>query len=64
MKKIIVEVPENTIPYKCDERFMICEYDGEIKKCIEFFKTWDEVCKYENISECEDRTKNLKVIAV
>lgn len=64
MKKIIVEVPENTIPYKCGERFMICEYDGEIKKCIEFFKTWADVCKYERLEECADYTKRLKVLAV
>ena len=64
MKKIIVTVPENTIPYKCGERFMICEYNGEIKKCIAFFKTWDEFCKSEYITECEDYTKKLKVLAV
>ena len=63
MKKIIVNVPVNTIPYECGERYMICEYDGTIKHCIEFFKTWDEVLEYEHINECENKVNKILVIA-
>lgn len=45
---IIVKVPENTIPYKCGERFMLCDVentDGKItiKDCLDFAKTKEEL---------------------
>jgi hypothetical protein len=63
VKKIIVNVPVNTIPYEQEKRYMICEYNGEIKNCIAFFKTWEEVLNYEHISECENMVNKLTVMA-
>ena len=64
MKKIIVNVPTNTIPYKMGERYMVCEYNGEIKRCVDFFKTWEDVLNYKHIEECENRTNKTFVIAI
>ena len=62
--KIVVRVPINTIPYKCGERYMVCDYDGEIKKCLEFFKTWDDFCGSEISKDCVNLTKTMQVLAV
>jgi len=62
--KIIVAVPENTLPYKCGERFMICDAektdDGiKINHCMDFSKTKDAL-----LGKGEDYTYRLKIKAV
>jgi hypothetical protein len=56
--KIITRVPENTIPYKCGERFMACTCKVveektetskgklELDRCTDFFKTEEEARKF------------------
>lgn len=48
MKKIIAKVPEDTVPYRCGERFMACEVTEEFKfvRASEFFKTKEEASLY------------------
>ena len=65
--KILVFVPENTLPYRCGERFMICEYDMEIRKierCEEFFKDEKEAKRYAKENGIPDYTGTVKVRAV
>lgn len=42
--KVIMDVPENTVPYKCGERKMACILDGRsLKRCVNFFETQEEL---------------------
>lgn len=52
MKKIIAKVPENTVAYKCGERFMACEVTEDFKfvRAAEFFKTKEEAKLYTETS--------------
>lgn len=45
---IIVKVPENTMPYKCGERFVLCDAEITdakitIKNFLDFAKTKEEL---------------------
>lgn len=48
MSKVIVAVPEGTIPRRVGEKYMACilEDSGELVKCTEFFKTKDEAKEF------------------
>lgn len=48
MQKVIVTVPDGTIPRRAGEKYMACilKDNGELEKCTDFFKSKDEAEKF------------------